>query len=149
MEILGVDYDNYAILYYCKSINSTLYSETARVLSRRTTLEKNDENVINAFLKHIFQRTEHKWRTTQQDADFCKPSVITTLSVEEVTAITTLSMEEVTHITISSLEDKANTSSYAICHQAVFHVIAILLLMLHGINAHTSAVISNHSFCSR
>ncbi|KFB40823.1 AGAP002594-PA-like protein [Anopheles sinensis] len=129
MEVLAVDYSSYAILYYIKSINATIYTgtgwqatqplsisymysycisvlETARVLSRRTNLKKEDPDVVNMFLNLIFRRTEHQWRDTQHSADFCKPSSInatdvSTLSAVEVTDTKTFWLVDVSYRTNS------------------------------------------------
>lgn len=76
IEIVAIDYDSYAIVYSCKSINVTHYTESARVLSRQTHLNNQNEDVIGIFLENHFKSPEHNWRATKQTADFCKPSLV-------------------------------------------------------------------------
>lgn len=76
IEIVAIDYDSYAIVYSCKSINATHYTESARVLSRQTQLSKHDDDVIRIFVNHHFKGSEHNWRATKQSGDFCKPSLV-------------------------------------------------------------------------
>lgn len=76
IEIVAINYNSYAIVYSCKSINATHYTESARVLSRQTHLNNHDADVITMFLEHHFKPSEHNWRATKQTADFCKPSLV-------------------------------------------------------------------------
>ncbi|XP_058129629.1 apolipoprotein D-like [Anopheles ziemanni] len=76
VEIVAINYDSYAIVYSCISINASHYTESARVLSRQTQLNNRDTDVVTLFLESHFKRSEHKWRATKQTADFCKPSLV-------------------------------------------------------------------------
>lgn len=82
IDIVATDYTSYAIVYSCTSINGTHHSESAWVLSRQTQLSKDDVDIVNLFLKTRFRHEDHKWRATQQTADFCKPSLVESLTTK-------------------------------------------------------------------
>uniref|UniRef100_A0A182JGZ4 Lipocalin/cytosolic fatty-acid binding domain-containing protein n=1 Tax=Anopheles atroparvus TaxID=41427 RepID=A0A182JGZ4_ANOAO len=76
IQIVAIDYTSYAIVYSCASFNATHFTESARVLSRQSNLDKHHDDIINIYLEQHFKRPDHKWRATQQTADFCKPSMV-------------------------------------------------------------------------
>uniref|UniRef100_T1E2X5 Putative salivary lipocalin n=1 Tax=Psorophora albipes TaxID=869069 RepID=T1E2X5_9DIPT len=78
IDIVAVDYQNYAIVYSCNHVNSTTVEESAWVFTRRPTVEKHIGEEIEKFLKAHFNHPEHKWRQTEQSAKFCKPNNLPT-----------------------------------------------------------------------
>ncbi|XP_050088548.1 apolipoprotein D-like [Anopheles aquasalis] len=76
VDIVTTDYENYAILYSCTSINSTHHLEASWVLSRLPELEKKEDQMVDLYLQRWFKRSDHEWRATMQMPEFCKPSIV-------------------------------------------------------------------------
>lgn len=76
LDIVKTDYLNYAIVYSCNPVNTTMVSESAWVISRDPVLKKHTADLINKFIEKHFNHPEHKWRTTEQSAKTCKPNIL-------------------------------------------------------------------------
>ena len=69
--ILSTDYDNYAIVYYCKNIDDKKSSEFAWLLSREPQLNSAVLNTVDALIDTHFDRSQ--MYTPDQSAEHCEP----------------------------------------------------------------------------
>lgn len=90
MDIVQTDYLNYAIVYSCNPINTTMVSESAWVISRDPVLKKHTADMINKFVDEHFNHPEHKWRITEQSAKICKPNILPSSAAVQISLVNSL-----------------------------------------------------------
>uniref|UniRef100_A0A182JQH2 Apolipoprotein D n=1 Tax=Anopheles christyi TaxID=43041 RepID=A0A182JQH2_9DIPT len=68
--ILDTDYDNYALIYYCKNLSESKSAEAAWVLSKQRTIHPSVQDVVNNLVDKYFVRQD--MRVTEQSQAKCK-----------------------------------------------------------------------------
>ncbi|XP_050072150.1 uncharacterized protein LOC126560032 [Anopheles maculipalpis] len=68
--ILDTDYDNYALIYYCKNLSESKSAEAAWVLSKQRTINPSVQDTVNKLVDKYFVRQD--MRVTEQGQVKCQ-----------------------------------------------------------------------------
>ncbi|XP_003436167.2 uncharacterized protein LOC11175951 [Anopheles gambiae] len=72
--ILDTDYDNYALIYYCKNLSESKSAEAAWVLSKQRTIHPSVQDTVNGLVDKYFVRQDMRITEQSQAKSLSKPN---------------------------------------------------------------------------
>ncbi|XP_045535790.1 insecticyanin-A-like [Papilio machaon] len=90
--VLATNYTNYAVVYSCKNINNSSKNVWAWVLSRNTTLTKNEEKVVQSIINGNEDLKNAAWTIPDHSKKACDPNSGITIGLSPVLILLVLAV---------------------------------------------------------